>query len=174
MMSRSCPKMARRLPKTAFTLVEVVVAMLIVGAMLVAALNTVGASRMSQFKTSQRSRGQQLAADLMAEIIRKEYEDPDGTPLFGCEVGDAGTGRTGFDDVDDYAGWQASPPRCEDGTVIPGLTRYKRSVAVEWVNPQDPNDVQAAATSAKRIIVTVSWNDMPVASVAAVRTASGL
>ena len=157
-----------------FTLVEAVVALLIVGTMLVAALTTVGASRLSQLKTSQQSRGQQLAADLMAEIIRAEYEDPSQIPQFGTEPGETGSGRDLFDDVDDYNGWSASPPEYEDGTAIPGLTGWERSVAVAWVDPTDPNLVQGSETGAKRIIVTVSWNDIPAGSVTAVRTASGL
>jgi hypothetical protein len=155
------------------TLVESVIATVVVGAMLVAALNTVGASRLSQFKTCQWTRGQNLATDLMVEIMRQAYEDPDGTPSFGCEAGEAGTGRSSFDDADDYHGWIGAPPASEDGTAIPGWSGWKRTVTVEWVDPMDPGLVMGSESGVKRITVSVAYNDMPMASVVGLRSASG-
>ncbi|OHB74408.1 MAG: hypothetical protein A2Z25_19770 [Planctomycetes bacterium RBG_16_55_9] len=66
-----------------FTLVEAVMSMLIVGTMLVAALSTVGASRLSQYKTSRSHCGRLLAESLMAEILRQDYQEPGGAVAFG-------------------------------------------------------------------------------------------
>jgi len=160
--------------RTGFTLVEAVLSLVIVSVMLVAVLSTVGASRLSQYITSQYSRGQLLAESLMAEILRQDYLDPNDTPVFGCETGESTSTRVDFDDVDDYNGWSSSPPVQKDGTQIAGLSGWQRSVTVEWLNPDDPGEVKASETGAKRITVTVSCDNKQVGSLTAIRTNSGL
>jgi type II secretory pathway pseudopilin PulG len=162
------------LSRTAFTLVETIVSSLIVGAMLVAALSTVGASRLSQYKTSQTTRGQLVAESLMAEIVHQDYSDPDGSPVFGCESAESTGTRADFDDVDDYHGWSSSPPANKDGSAIPNLVGWQRSVTVEWVDPMDPTQVKSSETKTKRVTVIVTNKDMKVASMVALKTASGL
>ncbi|MFC1635707.1 prepilin-type N-terminal cleavage/methylation domain-containing protein [Planctomycetota bacterium] len=169
-MGRICDPIEKRTQRLGFTLVEAVVSMLIVSVMFVAALSTVGASRLSQFKTSRASRGQALAESLMAEILRQDYLDPNGTPVFGPESGEAGATRAAFDDVDDYHGWSSSPPTNRDGTAISAMEGWQRSVTVEWVDPMDVTQVQGSETNAKRVTVTVSVDNMPVATLVAIRT----
>jgi hypothetical protein len=76
--------------------------------------------------------------------------------------------------VDDYHGWSSSPPVEKDGTLLSGLTGWQRSVTVEWVNPDDPGEVKAFETGAKRITVTVSCGNKQVGFLVAIRTNSGL
>ena len=94
--------------------------MVIVSILLVASLTMVGASRLSQFKNGQTSRGQFLAESLMTEILAQSYADPyygpGGFGLGSDEVGDGS--RNLWDDVDDYFQWTASPPQLKDGTVM--------------------------------------------------------
>jgi len=158
----------------AFTLVEAVVSVVIVSVMLVAVLSTVGASRLSQYRTSRYSHGQLLGESLIAEILRQDYLDPNDTPVFGCESGESTSTRADFDDVDDYDTWSSSPPVAKDGALLAGLSGWKRSVIVEWVNPADTAEVKTSETNAKRVTVTVSCDNMQVASLAAIRTNSGL
>jgi len=174
MIASAYEKVERGLDRKAFTLVETIMSSLIVGAMLVAALSTVGASRLSQQRTSQYSCGQLLAESLMAEILRQDYLDPDDTPVFGCESGESTSTRIDFDDVDDYDGWLSAPPEQKDGTQIPNLTGWQRSVVVQWVNPNDPREVKFSESNAKRVIVTVICNNKQVGSLTAIRTYSGL
>ncbi len=155
------------------TLAEAVVSMLIVSVMLVAALNTVGASRTTQKKTADRSRGFLLAENLMSEILQQAYEAPDLAPgSFGLEGAETGDGsRSLWDDVDDYDGWSASPPEQKDGTVIDGFEGWGRSVAVAWANPGDFAAAAPATDSGvKQIRVTVTDGDAVVVSLVAVRT----
>lgn len=158
----------------AFTLVEAVLSVLIVGIMLVAALSTVGASRLSQHRTSQYSRGQLLAESLMAEILQQDYLDPNDTPVFGIEPGESASTRADFDDVDDYDGWSSTPPAQQDGTQIPDLADWERSVSVQWVDPDNIMQVKGAESGAKRVTVTVSCDSKQVSSLTAIRTNSGL
>jgi type II secretory pathway pseudopilin PulG len=159
---------------TGFTLVEAAVSLIIVSAMLVAALSTVGASRLSQHKSSLGSRGQLLAESLMAEILRQDYQDPDIQGVFGCESGESTSTRADFDDVDDYHGWSSSPPVDKNGSLIWGLTNWKRSVTVEWVDPLDLGQVKLSETNVKKVTVTVSYDDVLVASLVGIRSAYGL
>jgi type II secretory pathway pseudopilin PulG len=157
-----------------FTIVEAIISLIIVATMFVAALNTVGTSRLSQYKSSLGSRGRLLAESLMTEILRRNYQDPDGQSVFGREPGESASTRADFDDVDDYHGWSSSPPVEKDGTLIPGLTGWKRSVTVEWVDPLDVTQVRTTETNVKRVTVTVSYDDVPVISLVGIKSYYGL
>ena len=156
----------------AFTLVEAAISTVVVGMVLVAALNTVGAARVGEYKIAERSRGLLLAQDLMAEILQQEYEDPDDPVTFGTESGEQTSNRTDFDDVDDYDGWSASPPQHRDATEMSDLQGWERSVQVVWVDPADLSQTVGSDQGAKRMIVTVTHNGLPVASVFALRTSA--
>jgi MSHA pilin protein MshD len=111
-----------------------------------------------------------LADGLIWEIMTKDYQDPSlPTLVLGPELGE--TSRSQYDDVDDYNGLVESPPQNKDGTTIPNLTNWTRSVLVEWV---DPNNVTGAAslteTGCKRITVTVKFRSATLATATAVRT----
>lgn len=162
---------AKRLRRArAFTLVEATLSTIVVGVMLVAALNTVGAARLGEYKIAQRSRGLHLAQNLMAEILQRAYEDPNVPVVFGTESGEQTSTRTDFDDVDDYHGWSMSPPQQKDGTTIPDLEDWERSVQVVWVASDSLSQTVGSEQGAKRVTVTIEHNGLPVASMSAFRT----
>jgi len=152
-------------------MVESVVAMVVVTVMLVATLNTVGAARTGERRMGDRSRGVLLAQQLMSEILRQSYEEPEDVPGFGREASeDFGGGRARYDDVDDYDGWTAMPPEYKDGTEIPNLTAWERTVSVVWADLNDLTQQSVSATGVKRITVTVLRNGVPTAELVAIRT----
>lgn len=161
-----------RRARAALTLVEAVVSVALVGVMLVAALDTVGASQATQKKMGDRNRAMLLAQDLMTEIVQQAYEDPElSEGSFGLAADAVGDGsRALWEDVDDYDGWSASPPEQKDGTVLADLDDWCRSVAVNWVTSTNATDVEASDTGVKRITVTVTWNGLPRATLVALRT----
>ncbi|HNQ23603.1 MAG TPA: hypothetical protein PKK06_10965 [Phycisphaerae bacterium] len=139
-------------------MVEVTVSLVVVGVALVAVLNTVGAARMGLKRIGDRSRAVLLAQDLMTEILQQAYEDP-SLPVgsFGLEADEVGTGtRALWDDVDDYHGWQSAPPRDKSGNPLTGFERWRRHVAVGWVQPANPVSTTIGDSRVKRITVTVS------------------
>ena len=172
MMTR--PPHARSLQQPArvrgFSLVEAVMSTMILSVMLVAALNTVGAMKASRYDANERTRGEALAHALMAEILGTHYEEPDDLPLFSRELGESNTSRLLWDDVDDYAGWSASPPETRNGLAIPGTNGLERSVAVEWVNPGDIKMAMVSDTGAKKITVTVRRGTLVIGEAVAIRT----
>ena len=159
-------------PAFGFTLVEAVVAMIVVAVMFVASLNTVGVSRVTQLKAVLVCRGRMFAESLLAEILQQAYQESGTTYVFGRETGELATSRAAYDDVDDYNGWSESPPVAKDGTALPNSTDWRRTVTVEWVNPLDPQQVSATETGAKRITVVATFRNMPQATVVGVKGAN--
>src|SRR3954468_25095313 len=103
-----CYSGTSRAAQRGFTLIEAVFATVIVGVMLAAALQTVAVSARLQAKSGDKARGTALADALMSEILAQAYEDPNGSVLFGREVGEGTTTRSSCDHVDDYNGWSES------------------------------------------------------------------
>jgi len=152
-----------------FGMTEAVISLTIVSVMLVAALNTVGAAQVSVRKTSGQAQGVLLAQQLMTEIMNQLYEDPNA-PVFGIEPTQIGAGRSGYNDVDDYNGWSASPPQQIDGTALADLTGWTRSVAVAYASTADVRIDAITDTGIKRIIVLVERDGLPLATLTALRT----
>ena len=156
----------------AFTLMEAVLSTVIVAVMLVTALNTVGASRITQHKTSLVSRGRMFTESLMSEILEQSYQNPVEPHVFGPESGESGSTRAAYNDVDDYNGWTESPPVAKDGTALPNSANWRRTVTVEWVDPLNPDQVSGTETGAKRITVVAAFRNVPQATVVAVKAAN--
>ncbi len=164
------PKRLRR-TRPAFGLLEVVISTFIVGVLLVVALNGVGSATSGQAANGQRSRAHLLAQALMAEIFELHYREPDDAAVFGPESGE-GTGgtRNGFDDVDDYHGWTASPPLEKDGTPLPDLAAWQRSASVDYVNPNIHGNVVGSDQGTKLVTVSVSRNGTTMATLRTIVT----
>ena len=88
------------------TLVECMVATVILAGVALAASLTLSTGAQHDRLADRASRSARLARDLMEEIRSKAYEDPNQTVQFGPEPGE--TTRSAFDDVDDYRGWTES------------------------------------------------------------------
>ncbi len=157
----------------AFSLAETAISILLVGGLVVVALNTVGASVSGRQFTRNRGRGDLLAHHLMGEILRQAYEEPVDTPIWGRESGESGGSRSAYDDVDDYDGWADSPPEDKDGTDLADLTGWERSVAVEFVDPDSLTTVSATDTGVKRITVTVRRDGVDKAALTSIKTIAG-
>jgi hypothetical protein len=113
-----------------------------------------------------------LAQDLMQEILAQPYHDVvSGYGSFGRAAEESAPGdRSGFDDVDDYHGWTASPPEYKDGTPLVWATGWSRSVEITWSQTRSAMDVVGAETGEKRISVTVARNGVPAVVLQAART----
>jgi type II secretory pathway pseudopilin PulG len=138
----------------AFTIVESVICMLLVGFMLVAALNTLGSTARTRSVHADQSRVAALANQLMSEILKACYIDPQDDTTWGPETGE--TNRSLYDDVDDYDGWYASPPELSDGSVIDGTEGWARAVRVRFASLNDPNMETWMETGIARITVKVT------------------
>ena len=170
MINADYTRRGSRSRQPAFSLAETAISILLVGGLVVAALNTVGASVAGREFTRNRGRGDLLAHHLMSEILRQSYEEPVDTPKWGRESGESGGSRPDYDDVDDYDGWASSPPEERDGTALADLDAWERSVVVEFVDPNVLTTVSATETGVKRITVTVRHHGVDKASLTSIKT----
>lgn len=130
---------ARHRGPRAFTLVEAVVSMVIVGVMLVAALQTVASAADARRRGAALSRADDLARVLLSEICSKAYEDPNGAPTFGTESGEIARDSRNFNDLDDYNGFSQTVPTLADGTKLAGYDGWS------WAASVKPQRVQLGA-----------------------------
>ncbi len=172
-MTHKKQQVQRTCLKPAFSLIETLISVVLVGGLLVAALNTVGSAALGRGQMTNAARGMLLAQQLVAEILRQPYDEPIDTPVFGREATESVGDRALYDDVDDYYDWSASPPEYNDGTALANLTGWTRSVDVVWGDPTDPTKSISYDAGIKRITVTILRGDKLVASITTTRTRSG-
>jgi type II secretory pathway pseudopilin PulG len=145
----------RLLRARGFTLVEALMAVLIVSGVLVASLGTFGAIGRARQLELERAQALGLAERVMAEIVQCRYEEPSAsTTTLGPDAGESG--RAQYDDVDDYDSWSTAPPEGRDGVALVGMTGWSVQVWVRWVNPSDPATTTNTPSGLKRIQMRVT------------------
>jgi len=161
-------------PRSGLSLVEVVMSTLLVGIVLVGAMNLLGATVRGRTKAADMVRAQHLAQQLMTEILSRAYAE-DGTEngadkiyLLLIVVGQEA--RSEYDDVDDFHGWDETPLFTRSGSLIPNTSGWRRRVDVTWVDPADPEIVVDSDQGVKRITVTVQRSGQTVAQLACLRS----
>ena len=135
--------MSNRRRQAGVTLVELIVAIVIVGVALgglVAAYNRASIASADPLITQQMLA---VAESMMEEVMLKPYTG-DGTK---------GATRATYDEIGDYANYPAQAVTDADGLAIPDLGRYKVSVAVDPLATLLPG---VNAAQARRINVTVT------------------
>lgn len=137
------------------SLLEVTISALLVGFVIVGAMNLVGGALKTRQINAERLDGPTLAVELWAEIMSKSYEDPEepGGGL-GTDTGEAAP-RQNFDDVDDYVGWSQSPPQDSGGTAMSSYAGWIREVSVDWTSRDQGDDFVGSETGLKRFLVRV-------------------
>ena len=127
----------KSLSSRGLTLVEVTISTLIVGCLLVAALQSVGNMNRTWTTTNQLIDGQAMAQDLLREILAQSYSDPALTTVttWGPESGESS--RVTFDDIDDYDDWTESPVKDAAGVALPGYSGWSRKVIVKKLGTWD-------------------------------------
>lgn len=149
-------------------MVEIVFSVVLVGTVMVAAMNAAGAAAAARSLADDRARGQLLAESLMTEILAQKYIDESQPTTMGPESGESQpSNRVAFDDVDDYRNYTDYPPKAEDGTPIAGFANWTRVVAVAFVEPSSPSSLAASDSGLKRITITVKHNGAAVATLVA-------
>ena len=128
--------------------------LVIAGTVFVAAALAIGAAARDRRVQAGMRVGQDLARQMLAEIMMTRYADPNGS-----SPPPAGTARTNWDGVDDYNGLVESPPVTKTGVAIGYAAGWQRSVTVQYVSLNLVSLVQAilgSDTGLKKITVTVT------------------
>jgi hypothetical protein len=158
------------------SLLEIVVATMITGAMLVASLNSVGAVFQTHQANSSRLTGPGLAHELMGEIMSMPYEDPSASSTtIGTDSGESLSTRGTLDDVDDYHGLSATGIRSkETGTLRTGYTGWQQQASVVWIEVLTGLPWALGDTGLKRITVTITSPEGEVTQLTAYRYEEGM
>lgn len=152
-MNKQARHFARR---RGISLVETVVALVVLSGAMVATLNSVAGARASQVMVGQRAKARLLAESMLQEVLAQPYAEP-GTNTLGPDTGESSkTLRDQFDDVDDYHGWEcvANTP---NGTLLPGYEDYEVHIQVSWVRPGELNYVENDDKGVKWVVVRIYW-----------------
>jgi MSHA pilin protein MshD len=136
-----------------FTLVEMIIAIVIIGVGLAGVLTAFNINVRSSADPMVRKQMLAAADELLEEILLKPFAVSGVAPvnaLVAC--GAAGAARTAFDDVRDYAGY-ATTGICDiDGAAVAGLGTYDLAVAITTPNLTDGT----TAVASLRVAVTVT------------------
>ena len=158
--------------KNGFSLVEVTVATLLVGLLLIAALQNLGASVRGGVATQLQAVGTQLAYSVLSEILTVAYSDPESNAAFGREIDEPQNPvRADLDDVDDFHNWTESPPRDRVGNDLGLPSQWELRVMVDYVDPLDLTQNVATDQGVKRITVEAWYATKRVATAVAHQTA---
>ena len=153
------------------SLAETVISTLLIGFVLVSTLQIVAPITRSGTIQADRLIAADLASELTDEISTKLWTSPilDDPESMGP---DAGETRPTYDDIDDYHGWSASPPKFSIGSSYTHLTGWKRSAKVTHATIDNPSVDSAKATGLKRVVVTVSKNNVVLAQVTSLHSSA--
>jgi hypothetical protein len=161
-----------RLPRrrSALSLIEVVMSTLLVGIVLVGAMNLLGGVVRGRSSATDLARGHQFAQQLMTEILNMAYGEggslgPD--PVLIILIPEV---RSQFDDVDDFHLYTESPLLTRTGGIIANTSGWRRSVAVAWVDPANPGTAVGSNQGVKRITVTVQRSGQTITQLACLRS----
>ena len=154
--------------KTAFTLIEVLIAMVLIGVAIASLLTA------STAFTQANGAGVDLStAEFLAEQIREltatlPVIDPEtGTSTFGEEAGET---LANYDDVDDFDDDNISPPIDADRQSLIDFAAFSQQITVENVNAVDFAQVVADHSSNfVRVTVTVFLNSEAISSASWIR-----
>lgn len=153
-----------------FSLVEVAIS---VAVLAVAAGGIMGLSAQvarQRLDTSERMRAADLADAMAAELQSADYGS--NAVIYADLVAPAGADRLGFNDLDDYHLWTASPPIERDGTPAAGGDALTRSVEVTWAGATSGLEV-AAPTGVKVVTIRIERAGRPLAVRRFTRSATG-
>lgn len=151
--AHSCPAAVRR----GLTLVEAVIAMVILPVAVTAIALAVVAGQSQAVEAMRQARANMLAEALMDEILALPYGDPDGDPQgLGPESGE--TSRALYDNSDDYCGKSIDADagnvvKDATGTSYPtAMQKFRRTVTCS----NSPVTITGLVTAAAGLTVTVT------------------
>lgn len=143
---------------TGFTLIEMIVAIVIISVGLAGVLMAFNVNVRSSADPMLRKQMLAVAEEMMEEILLKPFTISGVAPtnaLVACGV--AGAARVGFNDVRDYAGYSTTGICDIDGATVAGLANYNVSVLI--ANPALPADFGGLPVAdVLRVAVTVTLN----------------
>lgn len=149
-----------------FTLIEILIAVLLVGLAIAGLLSASNAFTMANGAGADLSTAEFLIEQVRELTALLPVVDPTSTGTFGPEEGSL----AGYDDLDDFDGASFSPPISADRSVLNIFAAFTQQVVVENVSAANFEQVVADhGSSFVRVTVTVSLNGDEISSAGWIR-----
>jgi len=134
-------------------LLEVAAAFVFISFVVVALCPLFLSSRKLAVRALELQQATRLALGLLEEIRAKRWDHwaPYASSVLGPDAGETAGNKATFNDVDDYAGWQETPPQDPLGNALPGTTGYTLQVSVSYLTPALA--ASSSPTSYKKVTV---------------------
>ena len=156
-----------------FTLIEAMMAVMVLGIAAASVLLPFISGAAVRAEGINRTLAARLASDLMEQILRLPFHDPDGGSSVGPEPGE--TGPSSFDNIDDYHGYTESQGQVKDaaGVVFTDsvYANFSRNVTCEYVYVP-PQQAESDPSKCEFIRVKVQVNQSGKQMAAVVRLVS--
>lgn len=141
--SRASGGQIRRHLARGFTIIEMIVAVVVIGVGVAGLLSAVSMSTRNSADPTVRIQLQAVAEQLMEEVLLKSYAAGTPATVTGCE-------RSAFDELNDYDNYTTSNKVCNvDGTTIVELNGYSVKINVAA-------GTLSGVSAAKKVSITVS------------------
>lgn len=137
-----------RAPLRGFTLIEAVIAMVVLAAATTGVLLIFANATANSADPQVRAQARAVAEAYMDEILLQPYADPDG----GETGSDEGESRGGYDDVWDYDDIGSESPTDMFGNAISGLGAYTVTVTLNGSYPTTPATVRVRVQHSSGLI----------------------
>lgn len=146
-----------------FTLIEVMIAIILVGLAIASLVGANGAFSQANGAGTELSTAEFLLEQVKELTATLEVIDPiSGTTNFGPETGET---ISTYNDLDDLDGAEFSPPIDAGRNTLSNFSSFSQQVTVENVNPSDFDQVETDhSTNFVRVTVKVSQNSVEVCS----------
>lgn len=152
-----------------FTLIEAMIAMLIIGLTIAALVASTGAFSRTNAAGIDLSTAEFLIEEIRELTASLPVVDPvSGTATFGPEAGEIGLAQC--DDLDDFDGGSYSPPIDINRTALANFAHFTQDILVQNVSVNNFNTVVADhSTNFYRVTVTILMNGTAINSATWIR-----
>ena len=166
--------MIQRVARQGFTLIEVMIATILIGLAVAALVGANGAHTMVNDAGARLSTAEFLMEQIRELTTSLPVVDPEDDTSFGAESGESDPNQ--YDDVDDYDGSDSngtvfSPPIDATGTSLSIFDNYSQTITVTKIDPDDfqtPID-DSLTSDFIRVNVDVSYNGTVLSSASWIR-----
>jgi MSHA pilin protein MshD len=138
------------------TLIDLILVIVIIGLAVPPMMGLLIQSTQSSTFGITATRGNSLGSTLLEEIRSKAWDENGGaaSATLGPESGET---RSTYDDVDDFHGFNESPPKDSLGNAVTGFDGFRQQVSVCYVASTDLDTCLGSGTSNyKRITLTIT------------------
>jgi len=133
--------------KKGFTLVEVLVATILIAIGVTSLLAAMATSTQSNTAGRDLAQGSLLCQEIREWTLRLPMIDPDEADQGNPPGNDGSDPQTFVDDLDDLMGVTFSPPRDATGAVIADMDQWSQTINITWRNASDISSIVTDGTS---------------------------